>query len=121
MITPSQWQKSSFSGQNSDCVEVNIGDETVSIRDSKYQRDPGNNPAEQPVLTVAMLDWHVFVDAVAGRTACPGVIAVDATADGSVTLRSSDIALTYTPSEWEAFVAAIHAGEFDTAVVAALA
>lgn len=47
-----QWFKSSFSG-NGGCVEVKVGDEQVSLRDSK---DPLG-----PVLNFTWHEWDVFL------------------------------------------------------------
>ncbi|SDQ11591.1 DUF397 domain-containing protein [Actinopolyspora saharensis] len=47
------WRKSSYSGGNGNCVEVALGGEGVSVRDSK-------EPAGA-VLTVASRQWVTFV------------------------------------------------------------
>ncbi|NHD17604.1 MULTISPECIES: DUF397 domain-containing protein [unclassified Actinopolyspora] len=48
-----RWKRSSYSGGNGNCVEVALGDEGVSVRDSK---EPFG-----PVLTVSRGQWAMFV------------------------------------------------------------
>ncbi len=50
----SKWFKSSKSWANSQCVEVNISDTVVSVRDSK-------NP-EGPCLEFTRDEWTAFVE-----------------------------------------------------------
>lgn len=57
------WKRSSYSGGNGNCVEVALGGEGVSVRDSK---EPFG-----PVLTVSWRQWAMFVrnsGAVPGRS-----------------------------------------------------
>jgi hypothetical protein len=51
-----RWRKSSYSANNSACVEISERPETIALRDSK---DP-----EGPIIEVARADWRAFVDAV---------------------------------------------------------
>jgi hypothetical protein len=51
-----QWRKSSYSGNEGNCVEVRDLDGSIGIRDSK-------NP-EGPVLTVSPDRWTAFVAAI---------------------------------------------------------
>ncbi|MTE12790.1 DUF397 domain-containing protein [Nocardia sp. CT2-14] len=57
------WRKSSRSGDGGggNCVEVLLTDEAVLIRDSKYLRDPANDPAHQPVVSVPGPQWDAFL------------------------------------------------------------
>ncbi|WP_327142332.1 DUF397 domain-containing protein [Nocardia sp. NBC_01327] len=57
------WRKSSFSGDGGggNCVEVKFSGCSVLIRDSKYLRDPANDPARQPVVAVPLQEWDVFL------------------------------------------------------------
>jgi hypothetical protein len=52
------WRKSSFSGANSNCVEIAQTPDLVAARDSK-------NPTG-PTLTVSPTAWTAFVHQVAG-------------------------------------------------------
>ncbi|QWF77735.1 DUF397 domain-containing protein [Amycolatopsis sp. CA-230715] len=52
-MTRSRWRKSSYSGNQGDCVEVAIGADEVGVRDTK-NRAAGN-------LTVAPAAWSAFV------------------------------------------------------------
>jgi Domain of unknown function (DUF397) len=47
------WRKSSFSGENTNCVEVARGAVRVGVRDSKKP--------EVPPLTFPARTWHTFV------------------------------------------------------------
>ncbi|MGN2635117.1 DUF397 domain-containing protein [Nocardia takedensis] len=106
------WFTSSRSNNGNQCVEVRFVGDAVQIRDSKYRRDPANLPADEPIITVTTAEWTAFLTALAADaptdrpTARPGV-------DGGTVLRHGDIALTYTPAEWLAFVAGVRDGEFD--------
>jgi hypothetical protein len=49
-----QWRKSTYSGEQGDCVEVALlGDGRVAVRDSK---DAGDGP----VLTFTAAEWRAF-------------------------------------------------------------
>lgn len=50
------WRKSSYSGSSTNCVEVDDGDGSVAVRDSK---DSGG-----PVLEFDGAAWRAFVSAV---------------------------------------------------------
>lgn len=47
-----QWQKSSYSGNTGNCVEVAVAGHVVAVRDSK---DPGG-----PHLAFAPYEWQAF-------------------------------------------------------------
>jgi hypothetical protein len=116
------WFKSSRSQGSENCVEVQFAGDRVLIRDSKYLRNPSNEPTAQPIITVPAADWQTFLDAAAltePRTVFP-VIAPEP--DGYVTIHDArGTALTYTPDEWEAFKVGAATGEFaiERAVAAA--
>ncbi|TLG01811.1 DUF397 domain-containing protein [Nocardia cyriacigeorgica] len=119
MTTPSRatnWRKSSYSNNGgASCVEVRFADTEVLVRDSKYLRDPANDPTQQPVIAIPSHLWTAFLDLAADRrgTSDPALPAVEVHADGGVTIHAADgTALTYTPGEWRAFTAGIHNGEF---------
>lgn len=107
------WFTSSRTNNGNQCVEVRFDGDAVLIRDSKFRRDPAHRPGDEPVITVTAGEWTAFLDALIGGTAqTTGLIARPA-ADGSTTLSRGDLTLTYTPGEWDAFVAGARAGEFD--------
>ncbi|ATL66160.1 DUF397 domain-containing protein [Nocardia terpenica] len=112
------WRKSSFSQGSDHCVEVQFTDAAVSIRDSKYLRNPANDPAAQPIITVPTEHWGMFLQLAAGRLEgdFPGLPSIERHDDGGVSIRSQDgITLSYTPAEWIAYVSGIRAGEFAAA------
>ncbi|WP_069166827.1 DUF397 domain-containing protein [Nocardia altamirensis] len=110
------WRKSSLSNNGGQsCVEVRFGTDVVYIRDSKYLRDPANDLARQPIITIPLNRWSEFLDHAAGyRSAVSeGVPVVDVRADGGADICAADgTTLTYTTSEWRAFTWSIGAGEF---------
>lgn len=118
MTHPAVWCKSSFSGQKSACVEVRFDtEEIVSIRDSKYLRNPANHPADEPILTVSADDWRTFLAHLTDGSSTPSPISADIDAAGYVTLSAegSSVTLTYTPTEWDAFCRGVQAGELQPA------
>ncbi|WP_326796630.1 DUF397 domain-containing protein [Streptomyces sp. NBC_01808] len=56
MSSRPEWFKSSYSGQNGECVEVRLGTDAIGVRDSK---DPAGG-----VLAVDAAAWADFVAAV---------------------------------------------------------
>ncbi|BCK59358.1 hypothetical protein NWFMUON74_71300 [Nocardia wallacei] len=107
------WFTSSRTNNGNQCVEVRFDGDAVLIRDSKFRRDPAHRPADEPVITVTAGEWMAFLDAVIGGTARTAGLIARTAADGSTTVSHADLALTYTPGEWDAFVAGARAGEFD--------
>lgn len=115
---PSGWFKSTFSDHGNACVEVRFTPGAVLIRDSKYSRDPNNDPATQPVITVPLTLWPSFLDRALGYTTpdATDLPTVERHLDGSATLLSGKgIRLEYTAPEWQAYTAGIQAGEFAAA------
>ena len=107
----SSWFKSSFSDNGPQCVEVRFDQDTVLIRDSKYQ----GNPAVQPIITITRSSWRAFLDTVAGREAetWRGLPTITSDAEDNTILQALDgTTLTYTAGEWHAFKAGIGIGEF---------
>ena len=49
-----EWRKSSFSGSNTNCVEVASTSDVVGVRDSK-------NPSA-PILVFGPVGWRDFID-----------------------------------------------------------
>ncbi|QIS20893.1 DUF397 domain-containing protein [Nocardia terpenica] len=110
---PTSWIKSSHSNASQSCVEIRFGDGVVLIRDSKYLRDPANDSAAQPFISIPTDDWPAFLDAAIRFDSRPGLPAIEHHASGEVSLRAADgTTLTYTAAEWTAFVSGVRAGEF---------
>ncbi|MEV6771310.1 DUF397 domain-containing protein [Nocardia sp. NPDC051030] len=55
------WFKSAHSDHGAACVEVRFDGDLVLIRDSKYLREPGNDPAAQPIIAVSVAAWDAFI------------------------------------------------------------
>ncbi|MBB5155936.1 DUF397 domain-containing protein [Saccharopolyspora phatthalungensis] len=111
------WFKSSFSSPSQSCVEVRFDGDLVSVRDSKYRRDPANDLAQEPIITVTADQWGALLDEITGR-ATPGtngVLSIEHSPDGTVVLRAIEdrTALIYTEVEWQKYLAGVRAGEFD--------
>lgn len=101
------WFTSSFSNGSGSCVEVRLHGEHVSVRDTKFRRDPAHDPDRQPTITVPVGDWMDFL---AGRPS-----SLSAIPDGAGVVLSAAgqaVELRYTPAEWSAFVAGVRLGEF---------
>lgn len=114
------WRKATRSGGNGNCVEVKSDGTTVLIRDSKYLRDPSNDPERQPIIAITPAQWQSFVDAVAGHSADVTEPRIAFHADGSATLWASDgTRLDYFAAEWDAFSLGVIDGEFDDLLGAA--
>jgi hypothetical protein len=111
------WFKSSFSSNANQCVEVRFDGEHVSIRDSKYRRNPANHPGQEPIVTVTAVQWTVWLDELTGRAAvgANGALSVETAPDGTVSLWAVDSGTTlrYTQTEWQTYLAGVHAREFD--------
>ncbi|QBS45880.1 DUF397 domain-containing protein [Nocardia sp. CS682] len=118
---PHGWRKSSFSNNGgASCVELNFAGDRVFLRDSKYLRDPANDPNSQPLLSMEAALWPVFcADVVRSvQRRIHGLPVIDRRSDGWVTVRaegSDGVVLTFTPDEWTAFIDGIEAGEFELA------
>lgn len=109
------WRTSSHSGTNGgQCVQVAFDRQFVLIRDSKYLRNPANDPARQPLISVRVGRWPDFLDLALGCTpvADTGLPFIDRRDDGSVSLTKDGVVLTYTAGEWVAFTAGVRDGEF---------
>jgi len=110
------WFKSSKSVGSSSCVEIKFGDGVVLIRDSKFARDPMNDPVDQPIISVPIYSWNIFLENVSGRSVGvgSGVPSILPLGDGGAALRcrATGVTLSYTRAEWEAFRAGVALGEF---------
>jgi hypothetical protein len=117
-----RWFKSSASSGTGCCVETAFHPDEVLMRDSKYLRDPADDPDLQPIISSSHADWTAFVDAVRlHRYPAEGALTATLDADGWVTVRSSldsSVELHFTPEEWDAFVTGVYEGEFALALVA---
>lgn len=108
------WFTSTRTNNGNQCVEVRFDGATVLIRDSKFRRNPANRAADEPVIAVAAGDWMTFLDAVLGAAEQPAAaLTAVRLGDGHTTIRGGAVELTYTPGEWDAFVAGVRDGEFD--------
>ncbi|WP_062981110.1 DUF397 domain-containing protein [Nocardia anaemiae] len=112
------WRKSSFSNNGgASCIEVNFIGDKVLLRDSKYLRDPANDPSVQPVISMPVSLWPAFCNHSVRSTAHrgEGMPTIDRHQDGWVTVRDHrhGTRLLFTPNEWAAFVDGINAGEFE--------
>ncbi|MGH3493289.1 MAG: DUF397 domain-containing protein [Sciscionella sp.] len=115
------WFKSSFSSNANNCVEVRFHGGSVSIRDSKYRRNPSNDPRREPIITVTAAQWRTWLDELIGRGA-NGALAVETTADSHILqVVGSASTLHFTATEWEMFLAGVRAHEFDQPEVVATA
>ena len=112
------WFTSSRSNNGNQCVEVRFDGDAVLIRDSKYRRNPANRPAEEPIITVTASLWTSFINLLNSGRSHNELIA-QTCADGSATLRHGDTTLSYTPEEWDAFIAGARDGEFDRIILPA--
>lgn len=111
------WRKAARSGGNGSCVEVKPDGDSILIRDSKYLRDPSNDPEAQPIITISVAQWRDFLDVVAGRSRALSEPTISVHADGSASLTSSaGVRLDYTPTEWLYFSLGVAEGEFDDLV-----
>ncbi|MBH0781224.1 DUF397 domain-containing protein [Nocardia bovistercoris] len=110
------WFTSTKSNNGNQCVEVRFVGDAVLIRDSKYRRDPANRPGDEPIITVTANEWTLFLGLLTTGRPADRLIARTG-ADGTTTLRHGHTTLTYTPEEWDAFVAGVHDGEFDRATL----
>ncbi|MGP4016561.1 DUF397 domain-containing protein [Saccharopolyspora sp. 5N708] len=109
--TASAWFKSSYSNPSQACVEIRFGGGAVRVRDSK---DHGNGPS----IAVPEAEWPTVLAEVTGRLPAGAnrTIRIAHRADGGVDLRpraTASLTLSYTPAEWDAFVAGVGDGEFD--------
>lgn len=110
------WIKSSRSNANQNCVEVRFDGDVVLIRDSKYLRDPANDPADQPIIAIPVAVWPEFLTAaIDGETRASNRMPQIKRHTGGVTVRAGEITLAFSAVEWEAFVGGAGIGEFAAA------
>ncbi len=110
--------KSSFSEGGGQCVLVRRRehDSSVFLRDSKYARNPRNQPENEPIIEMPATAWAPFVAQALGLSGdvvadCPAIEFVPERED--VVLRGNDgTTLVFTRDEWEAFRAGLLNGEF---------
>jgi hypothetical protein len=106
------WQKSSYSENGANCVEVAPVAAGVLLRDTK---DRGAGPA----IAFTRAQWTTFLAEVAADdVGAGGAVEVIHTDDGvQMHAVATGVRLRFTPSEWTAFRAGVRDGEF--ALVAA--
>ncbi|MET7770434.1 DUF397 domain-containing protein [Nocardia sp. NPDC005366] len=117
-VCTTDWFTSTRSNNGNQCVEVRFVGDAVLVRDSKYRRDPANLLAEEPIITVTANEWTSFLTLLATGGSADRLITRTAS-DGTTSLCHGDITLTYTPEEWDAFIAGVRDGEFDRAILSA--
>ncbi|MRH86647.1 DUF397 domain-containing protein [Nocardia sp. SYP-A9097] len=104
------WFKSSWSSETQTCVEVRLGDEVVTVRDSKFI----GSAEYQPVVSVAAGQWPALLE-LAGRRVSGEVadsVAIAVGDDGGAVISGQGVSLVYDRGEWDAFVKGVVAGEF---------
>ena len=113
----SGWFKASFSDNAASCVEVRFDGALVQVRDSKYRRNPANDPACEPVIAITLEQWERFLNEATGRSEpdANSALTVETTAAGATVLRAAETgrALMFTAAEWDAFLSGAQAREFD--------
>jgi len=112
----SEWFKSSASNGGGTCVEVRFHGHRVSIRDSKYRRDPAHDPHREPIITITAERWTAFLDDLTGHPTrgTDAALIVASSPDGSLLHAANQgTTLRFTHAEWQAFLAGVHAHEFD--------
>ncbi|WP_040804269.1 DUF397 domain-containing protein [Nocardia concava] len=114
--THNGWFKSSKSNDGPNCVEVKFAGDVVLIRDSKFRRDPINADRAQPMIEVGRRFWNTFLAFALGAEveSLQGLPTITPHASGEVTItaRSGDTTLTFTETEWAAFISGVQEGEF---------
>ncbi|WP_025353445.1 DUF397 domain-containing protein [Nocardia nova] len=111
------WFKSSRSNDGTNCVEIKFTDHRVLVRDSKFLRDPANDPQAQPIIAVPADLWSRVLDlALSSKSgSVDDALTLTVHSDDSATLRGGNTELVYTPAEWDAFVKGVADGEFTAA------
>ncbi|WP_036527070.1 DUF397 domain-containing protein [Nocardia sp. CNY236] len=113
-----QWRKATASNNGGDCVELRFTEDGVLVRDSKYIRDPANDPAAAPTITIPVSLWPAFLNRVAadanGGDKDQRLPLIVHSADGTTRLHAADgVVLAYTAREWDAFIDGVLRGEFE--------
>lgn len=112
-----QWRKATASNNGGDCVELAFYDDRVLVRDSKYLRDPANDPTTAPIIEIPATSWPAFLTRVLTDNATQPDHQhprIEHDAAGGTRLHGADgTVLVYTASEWCAFIDGARRGEFD--------
>jgi hypothetical protein len=114
------WFTSSYTTNGGNCVEVKFDGGSVFVRDTKYRRNPANDPATQPSIALSAIKWKSFLEKVINGAVddVVGVPAIELDPAGGATLRAADgTILVYTEGEWTAFINGIRDGEFSLELV----
>lgn len=112
--TSTDWFKASASTNAEACVEVRFSGHHVLIRDSK-------DNASGPIITVPLASWDEFLAYVAGdRPEDLAPLRIALAPDSGTLLRSpsGDTTLSFTATEWAAFLDGVLVGEFDRTAAA---
>lgn len=113
------WFTSSYSNAVGACVEVKFDTGAVLVRDTKYLRNPANDPAVEPIIALPAIKWKGFLEKVLDPAVedVLGLPMIDRDPAGGATLRAVDgTTLGYTEREWTAFVNGVRDGEFALAL-----
>lgn len=104
------WRTSSYTENGDNCVEVAPGEAGVLLRDTK---DHGAGP----VIAFTAAQWSTFLaEAAGGAPSGNGAAVAEPSASGVALVGADGVRLAFTPSEWAAFRAGVHDGEFDALI-----
>ena len=110
------WIRSTFCGSTVDCVMIRFEPDVVLMSDSKN----GQNSTGQgngPILRIPYTEWTLFLTAVIDCESVPKTTTLELSeaTDEGVTIRPrrGGSSLSFTKTEWDAFVTGVKNSEFD--------
>jgi hypothetical protein len=113
-VGSTDWRRSRHCGTSADCVEVAHREDGVLVRDSK---DHGTGP----VIRLATPEWEAFLlDVRIGLPSGTTPVTIETLPTGT-DVHHAGTTLRFTPGEWTAFRSGVLDGEFDVAVLGAVA